>query len=132
MFLASLSYEQRKIFLGLAKEILKKDDGIIDNREESYLRKLCSEMSLSIDDQLIVERYDLINYFDQIDEKRILLIELIALGYSSNDYHELQRDYTNLICNVINIPPQELQIIERLLKEYYVIQNNFVQYIEGK
>ena len=49
MFLASLSYKQRKVFLGLAKEILQVDDGVMDNYEEDYLRSLCSEMSLSLE-----------------------------------------------------------------------------------
>ena len=56
MFLASLSYEQRKVFLSLAKEILTVDDGLIDSREEEYLRSLCSEMSLSFNDDLKIEK----------------------------------------------------------------------------
>ncbi len=131
MFLASLTYKQRKVFLGLAKEILTVDDGVIDNYEEDYLRSLCSEMSLSFNDELIIEKSEIKNYFDETESKKVLLLELVALGHANKDYHKLQDKYTDDICNLINISINELRNIEDLLKQYNDIQNKFIQFIES-
>lgn len=131
MFLASLSYKQRKVFLGLAKEILTIDDGIMDNHEEGYLRSLCSEMSLSFNDELIIEKSEIKDYFDEMESKKILLLELVALGHSNNDYHVEQDKYTDDICNLVNISIDELRKIERLLEQYNKIQNEFIEFIES-
>lgn len=131
MFLASLTYKQRKVFLGLAKEILTVDDGVMDNHEEDYLRSLCSEMSLSFNDELIIEKSEIRNYFDESETKKILLLELVALGHSNKDYHELQDKYTDDICSLINISIAELRKIEDLLKQYNDIQNKFIKFIEN-
>lgn len=131
MFLASLTYKQRKVFLGLAKEILTVDDGVMDNHEEDYLRSLCSEMSLSFNDELIIEKSEVKNYFDETESKKVLLLELVALGHSNKDYHELQDKYTDDICKFLDIPIEELRNIEDLLKQYNDIQNKFIQFIES-
>jgi hypothetical protein len=131
MFLASLSYKQRKIFLGLAKEILTVDDGVMDKYEEDYLRSLCSEMSLSFNDEEIVEKSEIKNYFDETESKKILLLELVALGHSNNEYHETQDKYTDEICNFINIPMEELRNIESLLEQFNKIQKKFIEFIEN-
>jgi len=131
MFLASLTYKQRKVFLGLAKEILTVDDGVMDNHEEDYLRSLCSEMSLSFNDELIIEKSEIKIFFDESETKKILLLELVALGHSNKDYHELQDKYTDDICNLINISIDELRKIEDLLKQYNDIQNKFIEFIEN-
>ena len=131
MFLASLSYHQRKVFLGLAKEIIQVDDGKIDAHEEEYLRGLCSEMSLSFNDESIVEKISLINIFEEEESKKILLLELVALAYSNQNYHESQDKYTDSICVFINEPISTLREIETLLKEYNIIQNKFIEFIEA-
>lgn len=131
MFLASLSYKQRKVFLGLAKEILTIDDGVMDNREEDYLRSLCSEMSLSFNDELMVQKSEIKDYFNEIESKKILLLELVALGHSNKEYHEAQDKYTDEICNLVNIPIEELREIESLLEQYNKIQNKFIEFIEN-
>ncbi len=129
MFLSTLSYKQRKVFLGLAKEILTVDDGVIDNHEESYLRGLCSEMSLSFNDELIIEKAMLKDYFDDTESKKILLLELVALGHSNNDYHIEQDKFTDNICKLVEISIEELNNIEKLLKQYNEIQNKFIEFI---
>ncbi|MFA6192974.1 MAG: hypothetical protein WC665_11575 [Sulfurimonas sp.] len=131
MFLASLSYKQRKVFLGLAKEILTIDDGVMDNYEEDYLRSLCSEMSLSFNDELIVEKSEIKNYFNERESKKILLLELVALGHSNKEYHETQDKYTDEICNLVSIPMEELRDIENLFEQYNKIQNKFIEFIES-
>ncbi len=131
MFLSSLSYTQRKVFLGLAKEILTVDDGVIDKYEENYLRGLCAEMSLSFNDEIIIEKLEIKSHFEEISAKRILLLELVALGHSNKEYDDMQDKYTDEICNLIEISINELRDIESLLKQYHEIQNQFIQFIEN-
>lgn len=130
MFLSRLSYKQRKIFLGLAKEILVVDDGEIDKFEEEYLRGLCAEMSLSFSDETVIKKEELKEYFFKEQDKRILLLELIALGYSNENYHDLQNKYTDDICTLLELSTEELDSVEELLKDYHQIQNKFIEYIK--
>lgn len=129
MFLSELNYKQRKIFLSLAKEILLVDDGIMDYQEEKYLRSLCAEMSLSFHDELVVDKSELNNYFDKIEVKKIILIELIGLGFSNENYHKNQEVYIKRICEIFDISSDILKDIEELMKQYQVIQNQIVDFI---
>jgi len=130
MFLASLSYEQRRIFLGLAKEILTIDDGKIDSAEDSYLRGLCAEMSLSFSDEININKEKLIEYFPEKEYRRIVLLELVALGYSNSDYHISQDKYTDEMATLLEIPITELRKFEELMGKYKKIQDEFIQCIE--
>lgn len=130
MFLSSLSYEQRRVFLGLAKEILKVDDGKIDHAEDVHLRGLCSEMSLSFTEEQIADVGELMKVFPEMEARRVVLLELVALGFSNNDYHPSQDQYTDDMAETLEIPIDELRRIEALLEKYYKIQNEFIDYIE--
>lgn len=130
MFLAALSYKQRRIFLGLAKEILIIDDGVIDDSEEAYLRGLCSEMSLSYSDEKIINKGDILRYFNDSESKKILLLELIALGYSNGDYHSNQNKFSENIANLISISLEEFEEVAGLISNYFDVQSKFIEYIE--
>ncbi|MCJ8315146.1 MAG: hypothetical protein HRU38_24320 [Saccharospirillaceae bacterium] len=130
MFLSSLTLDQKKCFLGLAKEILIADDGKIDQHEEAYLNGLCSEMSLSFNDESQIEKSQLVKIFDETEVKRVVLLELVALGYSNGSYDNAQDKYTDDMANTLGIPMPDLREIEALLKEYYSFQNKFIEFIE--
>jgi uncharacterized tellurite resistance protein B-like protein len=129
MFLSSLSYEQRKVFLGLAKEILTVDDGKIDGAEDSYLRAICAEMSLSFNDEKKVTKKELLQIFDDFKLKKLVLLELVALGYSNMDYDVSQDKYTDEIAELLEVPVGDLRKIEDLLKKYYEIKSEFINLI---
>ena len=130
MFLASLSYKQRKVFLGLAKEIILVDDGIIDDAEEAYLRGMCSEMALSYDDDNQIEKELLIKQFPEIEVRRVVLLELIALSYSNKVYHDSQNKFTDQIASLLEVPIKELRKFEELFENYQNIKNEFIKCIE--
>jgi len=131
MFLSSLSHIQKKIFLGLAKEILIADDDQIDHREEAYLRGLCSEMSLGYNDENNIDKKELILFFPEIEARRVLLLELVALAYSNQNYHESQDKYTDDMANTLDIPIKDLRIMEQLVHEHIIIRDKFVTIIEA-
>ena len=129
MFLSELNYQQRKIFLNLAKEILVADDGVVDYQEEKYLRALCAEMSLSFHDELVVKKSELDNYFDKIEIKKIVLIELVGLSFSNQNYHKNQELYIKNICDIFGVSSDMLKNIEELLKQYQNIQNKIIEFV---
>jgi len=131
MFLSSLSHTQKKIFLGLAKEILIADDAKIDHAEETYLRGLCSEMSLSYNDEQSVNKSELTTFFPETEARRVVLLELVALGYSNHHYHKSQDQYTDDMTNILDIPIKELRAMEQLVHEHIVIRDKFVNIIEA-
>ena len=131
MFLSSLSLSQKKIFLGLAKEILVADDNQIDHAEEAYLRGLCSEMYLSYTDEKKVSKTELVKFFPEVDARRVILLELLALGFSNQDFHQSQDIFTDEIAKHLNIPIPELRAMEPLVQEHMKLRDKFVAVIEG-
>lgn len=129
MFLSELNYKQRKIFLGLAKEVLVVDDGKMDYHEEKYLRNLCAEMSLSFNDEFIVNKSELSTYFDTIEVKKIVLLELIGLGFSNRTSDLSQETYIQNICDIFSMPLSILKNIEEILKQYQVMQDKIIEFI---
>ena len=129
MYLEKLNYEQRKIFLSLSKEVLTVDDSKIDYLEESYLRHLCQEMSLSFNDEMSIDKRNLGEYFSKITDKKILIMELIALSYSNNEYHISQKSYIEQISNYLEFDNKILAEIECLIEDFFKFQlklNNFI------
>jgi hypothetical protein len=131
MFLSALSYQQRKVFLGLAKQVLNIDDGEIDSSEESALRSLCAEMSLSFNDDEYVEIGNLHEIYSELEAKKILLIELVALCYSNNEYHANQDAYTDKVAKALQLPLDDLRQVEKLLKQQSEIQTQFIDFVEN-
>lgn len=129
MYLEKLNYEQRKIFLSLSKEVLTADDSKIDYLEESYLRHLCQEMSLSFNDEMSIDKKNLEEYFSKIIDKKIVIMELIALAYSNNEYHINQKVYIEEISNYLGFDKNILSEIEFLIEDFFKFQsklNNFI------
>lgn len=131
MFLSSLSLPQKKIFLGLAKEILIADDNQIDHAEGAYLRGLCSEMALSYTDEKKVSKTELVEFFPEVEARRVVLLELVALGFSNQDYHQSQDAFTDEMAKHLDIPIPELRTMEQLVQEHMVLRDKFVAVIEG-
>lgn len=132
MFLSHLSYKQRKVFLGLAKQILTVDDNRIDSQEESYLRGICGEMSLGYNDEVAVEFNEYASIFVESDIRRIVLIEAIALGYSNNIYHDNQNKFTDELAVLFGIETTELDKIEEMMNQFRNIQDSFIDFISVK
>lgn len=131
MFLSALSLAQKRVFLGLAKEILVIDDDRIDCSEEACLRGLCSEMSLSYNDEQKIPNGEIINIFSEIESRRIVLLELIALGYSNQEYHESQGNFASEMAEYLNIPRAELRTMENLVREHMILRDKFMAVIKG-
>ncbi|MGI9256842.1 MAG: hypothetical protein ACR2PY_07905 [Salinispira sp.] len=129
MFLSNLSLKQKKIFLGVAKEILVVDDATIDSKEENYLRSICQEMSIGVGDELNVDNSELKGIFTSHEESRLILVELIALAYSNGKYHENQKKYIMEKSKCLGLKKNILDEIEKLVKQYFDIQKKIIGFI---
>lgn len=129
MFLSKLSYKQRKIFLGIAKEILITDDGTVDIFEEEYLRGLCQEMSLSYKDEVLLHKEQLKDFFIDENHKKILFIEIVALAYSNRNYHQLQKEYIENLCEILNFDKNDILGIKEYIKSFFDLQDSLIKYI---
>lgn len=129
MFLNSLNYEQKKVFLSMAKQILISDDGTIDSDEENYLMSICNEMSLGKDDEISYENDILKEIFTSKEESRLILVELIALAYSNGKYHENEKKFILNIINAMDLKEDILKDIEILVKTYFETQKSIVAFI---
>ena len=129
MFLSSLSFEQRKVFLGLAKQILVADDGTIDSEEEAYLRSICNEMSLGLNDNNDFTIDNLKNIFKTNEEKKLVLVELFALAFSNGEYHKNQELFILSIIDTFDMDKIDLGNIEKLVKQFFLTQKEIVNFI---
>jgi len=59
------------------------------------------------------------------------LLELVALTYSNNNYHEKQDAFTDEICNFIDFSIDGLRDIEALLSQFNEVQNKIIEFIES-
>ncbi len=104
MFLATLNLEQKKSFLKLAKYLANIDNHL--HEEEQYLLNYyCYEMHIddNIDDHEEFKISDLADLFKEKKEKRILLIELIALIIADSEYNEKEKEILNQIIDLFQI-----------------------------
>lgn len=132
MFLGNLNFKQKKIFLGLAKKILVVDDGIIDNEEEIYLRTICNEMYLGIDDEEDIALNELSKIYSSNEEKRLILVELIALAYSNGEYHKNEKAFILDVIEYFELKKSILDEIENLVRIFFETQNKIVNFIALK
>ncbi len=132
MFLQNLNYKQKKIFLGMAKEILVADDGTIDEQEDNYLRAICSEMSLGVDDEVVIDHKDLKELFASEEETRLILVELIALAYSNGEYHQNEKKYILSIIDALKCKESILGEIEDIVKIYFETQRKIISFITSE
>ena len=131
MFLNNLSLKQRKVFLGLANRILIIDNSV-DAAEITYLHNICAEMSLSLKDGEEYPIETLNGIFPKKEEKRLVIIELMALAQSNEEYHEYEKDFIVKVINAFGINNSILEEIESLVEEYFKIQKKLTNFISAK
>ncbi len=128
MFLNNLSLNQRIVFLGLANRILIIDNSV-DGDEISYLHRICAEMSLDLHDGEEYPIETLNEIFPKEEEKRLVIIELMALAKSNEEFHEYEKEFIEKVINAFGIAPSILEEIETLVNEYFSIHKKLTNFI---
>lgn len=100
MFLSTLNSEQKQAFLSLAHQFISAD-GQLASQEQAMLRAMKLEMELPEDVEFSDSNFsNLAQVFDSKKSRVSVLLEIIGLGYSDNDFH-----------------PEEDQIVKKLAEE---------------
>ncbi len=129
MFLSNLSVNQRRVFLGLANKILVIDNSV-DAAEISYLRNICSEMSLGLKDGEEFTFDTIEEVFSKDEEKRLVIIELMALAQSNEEFHEYEKDFIVEVIDAFGMDNSIIEEIEILMKEHFLVQKRLVNFIK--
>jgi hypothetical protein len=129
MFLNKLSLNQRRVFLGLANRILIIDNSV-DGAEISYLHKICAEMSIDLHDGQEFPLETLNEVFPKDEEKRLVIIELMALAQSNEEFHEYEKEFIEKVINAFGIDNSIIEEIETLVKEYFAIHKKLANFID--
>lgn len=130
MFLNTLTLNQRKVFLGLANRILIIDNSV-DGAEITHLHRICAEMSLSLKDGEEFPLETLKEIFPKEEEKRLVIIELMALAQSNEEFHEYEKEFIVEVIDAFGIDSSIIEDIETLVNEYFSIHKRLESFISG-
>lgn len=106
MFLNRLSEEEKKAFLELAHHVARVDDNFHD-QEQIIIDKYCMEMQMD-DIEYDESSFDIENTLSIIKEesnKKIVLLEVMALVYSDNILHPAEEKVLNKIVTLFKLNP---------------------------
>ncbi len=133
MFLENLSYEQKKVFLGLAKHVLLIDDAVIDEKEKYYLRAICVETILGLDDAYpsVDSLQKLPEIFTKESEQKMVIVELIATALSNNQYHDNQKKFIAEVAEKFG-KSSLLEDAEKVMENFALFREEVIQFIFGK
>lgn len=123
MFLYSLSQEQKKSFLGLAHRFITTDNCLAP-QEEDLLKIMTTEMGLSTDTEIpTLELPQLLTAFDTRQAKIAILLELVGLGYSDNDFHPEENGFVRQVADTFGILEDEIKAMENwVLRQMMLVQ----------
>lgn len=127
MFLSQLKFQQKRFFLNLAHFILNVD-GEFDTFESNYLRAICAEMSLSNNDAEECKLEELSKLFISEEEKKILLMEIIALALCNGEYDKKEKVIIDKIAADLNLT-SDIETICNMVDIHFRNQINMIKYI---
>nr|WP_304430005.1 hypothetical protein [uncultured Acetatifactor sp.] len=135
MYLASLSQEEKELFLGLAL-VLAASDGEYSDDEKTIIEGYCQEMQLSIDQEKTIMKSvdDLIgklSVFSNEKSKRILVFEAIGLAMADGHYDKREKELITKIEKELNMETEFANKCEAVMNEYILFQGRINELILG-
>ncbi len=118
MFLNSLTDEQKKSFLAIAKKIIGAN-GILDTRERQMIEAMRYEMGLW-DETDMPKGYieDLAKPFDTRQSRVILLLESIALTYADEEFSGEEKKILRELALLFEFSEEEANAMENWVLRY--------------
>lgn len=130
MLLDRLSENSKKLFLAL-ETLLVQVDGDFSEQEQRVLKQHCAEMQ--IEPLSDIHKLDLneivtnINSSMSVQEKKIILIELITVALVDGVYDEKEQEFVEYMRNILQIPmevaKQAIDLVQKLVDTSTMIQN---------
>ena len=118
MFLNSLTDEQKKSFLAIARKIIGAD-GILDTRERQMIEAMRYEMGLW-DETDLPKGYieDLAKPFDTRQSRVILILESIALTYADDEFSGEEKKILRELALLFEFSEEEATAMENWVLRY--------------
>ena len=118
MFLNSLTDEQKKSFLAIAKKIIGAN-GILDTRERQMIEAMRYEMGLW-DETDLPKGYieDLAKPFDTRQSRVILMLESIALTYADEEFSGEEKKILRELALLFEFSEEEANAMENWVLRY--------------
>lgn len=121
MFLQELNERERKNFLELAYYVMKVD-GTIDPKELNIFNNFRAEMFLS-EDSYAIKNKELKTIITELNAsrksiKKIILIELMGIVLSNDEYHEKEADVIEEIKKAWNLRDYEVKKTKRWVEDF--------------
>lgn len=130
MFLSELTREQQIAFYVFARDFITADD-ILAIKEYDMMSIFESEMDLSHKDvPEITDPESLLSHFDTRKSRSILLLELILLGYSDNDYCAEESDFIKRIAGLVGVDLSEVSEMEDWVKRAIAVNHEVTKFLE--
>ncbi len=126
MYLSLLNEEEKKLFCGLAYNIVMAD-GIFQDKERKLLESYEMELGFPVELDKIDEDFDII--LDKLDEeatqrsKKIIVFECIGLAVIDSEYAQQEREMIHKIILRFNIDGSFERECESILYDYLKLQN---------
>lgn len=111
MFLNNLTMQQQAALLETAKLLIEADNIILKSETELF-ESLKSQCDLNL---VCFENFELsmlVNMFDTNQQKVSFLLELIAVAFIDNEYHEKEESLVDKVAHLIGIKTKMLGALE--------------------
>lgn len=130
MFLSNLNLEQKQAFLGLAHQFISAD-GQLAPQEEAMLGAMKTEMGLSEHEKPIsAELHNLLKPFDSKYARASVLLEIVGLGYSDNNFHPEESQIVQTIAQNFEISKEEVRQMENWVIRQIMLAKEATQFFE--
>jgi tellurite resistance protein len=123
MFLNSLNNEQKEAFLDLALFVAHADGEFSDD-EKLIVEQYQLEMETSYDPNIKGKKVeDIINCFENKRDRNIVLIELMALVHSDDEFCENEQKLIDYIAKTFSISSEQCEKFENWSKSILSVIN---------
>ena len=114
MFLSQLSEKEKNAFISLSVHA-SNSNGIFADEEKVMIQEYCKEMGIPFfDANNAISMDEVVDVFkaSELQIKKIVLLELISVGYASGDYCDKERAYLRDVAEKIGVDSEKLGQIE--------------------
>ncbi|MBD5525767.1 MAG: TerB family tellurite resistance protein [Lachnospiraceae bacterium] len=120
MFLDKLNNEEQEAFLSLSVHAAKAN-GVVEEEEKSMIKEYCREMGHShfnTEDVLPFEKVVEIYGNSEMQNRKIVLMEILGLLYADGTYDEKEKAFIQDFAEKICLDPETVEKQTGLIKKY--------------
>ncbi len=129
MFISNLNLEQQSALLKCA-EILIHSDDIVSKEEDAIWDVLKAQCDSNVVMPTNFELASLRELFDDEKDKVSFLLELIAVAFIDDEYHEKEESLLDEIARIIDVTPKKLGRLESWVIRQLDLNNSALKLME--